>query len=60
MNGFYGAFGFPVHYHAAKLAHCGTYAKDCRYILTDLSSEFLFLVDIIINFFIEFKSEEKL
>lgn len=60
MNGFYGAYGFPVHYHIVKLAHCDQYADDCVYIWTDLLSEFCFLIDVIINFFIEFKSEEKL
>jgi len=60
MNGFYGAFGFPVHYHIAKLGQCDTYPDDCVYIWSDLISEFCFLIDIFINFFIEFKSEEKL
>jgi hypothetical protein len=60
MNGFYGAFGFPVHFHIGKLMHCSKYGDDCYYIATDISQEIFFFADIIINFFIEFKSEEKL
>lgn len=60
MNGYYGAFGFPVHYHIAVLNKCSTNSDACAYIWSDILVEFCFLIDIIINFFIEFKSEEKL
>ena len=58
-NGFYAAFGFPAQYHIDNTHGCKN-TSECIYIWSDILSEFCFLIEIIITFFIEFKSEEKL
>lgn len=60
MNGFYAAFGFPYIYRLQTLSDCTNKTAHCSNIIFDTLTELCFLVDIILNFFIEYKSDEKL
>ena len=60
VNGFFAAFGFHNTYRFQKLMHCHNNQNDCFYIWSDIGAELCFLLDICFNFFVEYKSEEKL
>ena len=59
-NGFYAAFGFPYSYMYQILGSCGDKSAHCAHIIQDTIIELCFLVDIVLNFFIEYKSDDKL